>query len=326
MKIILTFITALLLTACAGNSPRHDTAYALKYYSRALDAFRQKNYDNALDYINKTIEANNRIAGYFELKGDILARLGNLSAAEEAFADALTRRSHYDGVLEKLGDLNFAQKKFKQAVDYYQKAFAQNNKKLKLLLKSAEAHVQLRHYSIAKNVLNDYRNFSKKQKVKKSALFFAEHARLMFETGKYFTVITDLKAGERRARLNRNLVLIYIQSFYNTEQLEEGYSMATEVYRPFLKPADVHYFRALYYFNMKNEKDGRTQLQLALKKGCTIPDAYRMQRQSGVKQDDRLPEGVVNRFLNVGYDFNAFLDNSIGEKHSGKKDARTAGS
>ncbi len=321
MKIILTVSFALLLSACAGNAPRRDTEYALKLYSRALDAFQQKNYSNALDYINKTIEANDRIAGYFELKGDVLARMGEPAAAEQAWNAALTRRSHYDGVLEKLGDLNFAQKRFDRAVEFYQKAFAQNGKKLKLLLKSVEAHIQLRQYSIAKNVLNDYKNISRKQKIKKSALFFAEHARLMFETGKYFTAITDLKAGERRAPLNRNLILIYIQSFFNTEQLEEGYSMATEVYRPFLHPADIHYFRALYYFMMKNEKDARTQLKLALKKGCAIPDAYRMQRQGVVKGGDVLPEGVARRFINVGYDFNAFLDGSLREKHAGKKDA-----
>ncbi len=321
MKIILTLLATLLLSACAGNAPRHDTEYALKFYSRALDAFQQKKYDNALEYINKTIEANNRIAGYFELKGDILVRLEQPAPAEQAYTDALARRSHYDAVLEKLGDLNFAQKRFEQAVDFYQKAFAQNGKRLMLLLKSVEARIQLRQYSIAKNILNDYKKISKKLKKRKSSFFFAEHARLMFETGKYFTAITDLKAAERLGPLSRNLILIFIQSFYNTEQLEEGYSMATAVYRPLLQPADVHYFRALYYFRMKNEKDARTQLGLALKKGCTIPDAYRMQRQSGVVTDDRLPEDVPARFINVGYRFDSFLNSSIRKKHSRQNDA-----
>ncbi len=320
MKTLGALTIALLLTACAGNAPRINRADALKYYSKALDAFQQKEYGRALGYIDTTIQANNRIAGYYELKGDILARLERPGPAEKAYGNALSLRSHYDGVLEKLGDLNFAQKKFEQAVDYYQKAFAQNSKKLKLLLKSAEAYIQMSEFSIAKNLLDDYKKLARKHKLKLKSGFFKEHARLMFEWGKYFTVITDLKVVERHRRLNRNLILIYIQSFYNTGQLEEGYNMATEIYKRALSPADVHYFRALYYLNMKNRKDGQTQLRLALKKGCEIPDAYRMARKNSVAEGE-LPPGMEQRFVNVAYDFGAFLNASLNKKKTGKSGA-----
>ncbi len=302
-------ILVLLLTGCISRQAAYTPKTAFKSYTRALESYQAGRFPTALGFIKKSLAANDRFAGYYELMGDIYARMDSLEPALMAYDKALERRSHNYRVLEKSGDINFALHRFQQAVEAYQKAFAQNDSALYLLLKQAESRLQTGMVNVGINVLQDYKQRARASKKHLTYAYYKTHARLMFEKGKYYIVAIDFRAAERLQPLDRNSLLLYIQSHFNTDQLEEGYFMATDVYKRFLKPADVHYFRALYYLKQKNIKDGMTQLKLAVKKGCEIPDAYGMLRPSVRKQQP--PPGIADRLLNVGFDFKGFLTQSL---------------
>ncbi|RMH62689.1 MAG: hypothetical protein D6677_09275 [Calditrichaeota bacterium] len=314
---IIAVLVAGLLNGCGAARKTTDKKNAFMYYTRSLEAYQKGAFKEALAYSRACIRNNPGFAGYYEWQGDVLARMDSLEQALAAYQDALERRSHNFKALEKSGDIHFARHRFDQAVEMYEKAFAQNDSALYLLLKQAESWLQKDAPKVGVHILRDYILKLKKRHRKPGYDYYITHARLMFETGQFFKIAVDMRAAERKGMPDRNAALIYIQSLFNTQQLEEGYTMATSVYKPLLKAADVHYFRALYYFKQNNPADGNTQLKLAVKKGCAIPDAYGMLNPSVRKSTP--PAGVADRFVNVGFDFNKFLDKSLPALQSDRK-------
>ena len=68
--------------------------------------FRLKNYDIALEYIDKAINTGNAVSEVFEHLGDILVKLERISDAKKAYREALKLEPERESIKLKLSELN----------------------------------------------------------------------------------------------------------------------------------------------------------------------------------------------------------------------------
>ena len=94
---------ALKMSAIAIEQLPDNAAYLDTY---AWINFRLKNYDIALEYIDKAINTGNAVSEVFEHLGDILVKLERISDAKKAYREALKLEPERESIKLKLSELN----------------------------------------------------------------------------------------------------------------------------------------------------------------------------------------------------------------------------
>ncbi|MCB9059174.1 MAG: tetratricopeptide repeat protein [Calditrichae bacterium] len=267
-------ITFLLLSCYPQMREPADPDIAFKYYSRAIEQFQAKNYQDALIYIDQAIEKNNRLAKYFELRGDINNRQGmNINALED-YNKALRLRSFYPEVYIKIAAINYKADNFDESIRNYRKALAQDPENFDLILEIAENYIQQLHTDIAQYQLQDYLNGIKKSEIRINRKYYVLMAKLNFELQNYKIVVENIRTAEKYMPLNRNECVFYLRAMIETGALEQAYTLVSNKYKETVNESDFHFLRGLYYQKQGNIKDARTQLELSVAKKTTIFEAY----------------------------------------------------
>jgi len=275
LKVLFRLGFLLVALQCAPSQTRPgDDSNAFRYYSRSLEAFGVNDYERALDFINKAITINGHIAGYYELKGDILAGQKKTDQALLAYRSALQYRSNYLGVQVKIARIYFDRKAFKKARRAYKKALALAPERVDLLLPLAACFLHSGEYGVTKNVLADYKRLNGKAPV--DTAYFILMAKTAFEMKAYNTAVNMARQGIQFGARQRTVFLVYLRALFYIHKLEKAYEILVHTAKPFLLKSDVHFFRGLYFARQHNRRDAMVQLRLAVETGTPLYEAYEL--------------------------------------------------
>ncbi len=291
-SLILLFLFCLL--SCQPTLQPQGTNVAFKMFSRAVEQLEAGNYPEALSFINKAIQANSRIAGYFELKGDILTKQEMLKEAIVQYKNAIKRRSFLPETYLKIAHNYFVLKEYAKAIQDYKKAFAQRPQQLAILLNLAECYLQQKEFTLAENTLGGYLSQVKKLNNKTDRFYYILSGKINFEKNVFQEVIINFEKARRMAPLNRNEAMIFVIALIKENQLEEAYASATRFLKDVLDASDIHALRGLYYFYQENFKDAITQLELSIKKQTLLYEAYTTLEKIYLKENNMQKANEIN--------------------------------
>ncbi|NOG44106.1 MAG: tetratricopeptide repeat protein [Calditrichaeota bacterium] len=243
-------------------------------FSRAVEQYHAVNYEDALDYINQAIKANGRIAGYYELKGDIQTKQGKLKAAIVDYDKAKSLRSFYPEVFLKSAKNYFRLQEYDHAIRNYKKAFVQEPQQISILLNLAECNLQLTELNLAMNILKEYIMHCEKQSKLAERFYYVLFAKIKFEQELFEDVISSMVLARQNGPLNRNEGLFYVRALIQENELENAYRLATIDLKNELKAAEIHFIRGLYYYHLNNFKDAKNQLELSIANNTIVFEAY----------------------------------------------------
>lgn len=291
------------------SNVQNDKNITFKIFSRAVEQYQAYNYEDALDYINKAIDANNRIASYHELKGDILTKQGKLEEAIKEYESAKSLRSFYPEVYVKSAENYFKMGDFNMAIRNFKKAIAQRPEQANILIMLAECNIQQNELNLAKNILSDYIQQTKKQEKTAARQYYILFAKIKFEEEDFYKVVSLVEIAQKTEPLNRNETVFYIRSLIEISRHEKAYRLATKEFKNVLHASDIHFIRGLYYFHQNNFKDAKTQLSLSIKSKTTLYEAYSVLSKiylfegNSIKAEEVMKQGEpfsAQRLINFG--------------------------
>ncbi len=275
LTILSTLVIFVTLQFCQpANQSKSTKNIAFKMFSRAVEQYQAYNYEDALDYINKAIESNRRIASYYELKGDIHTRQGKLEEANQEYDRAKALRSFYPEVYLKSARNYFQLGDYPKSIRNYKKAIAQRPQQTNILLKLAECTIQQNELVLAENILSDYELQIQKQKQVIEKLYYVLFAKIKFEEGDFDKAVSLIDIAYKTSSLSRNEAVFFSLALIEIKQFEKAYRLATVELKNELHQSDINFIRGLYYFHQNNFKDAKTQLELSIKNKTTLFEAY----------------------------------------------------
>lgn len=278
-KIVVVFLI-LFLTNCQTGR-RSESANIFRSYSNAIEQYQAKNYQDALNYINEAIAANTKIAQYFELKGDILFSSNEPKLALKEYIKAKELRFS-PGILIKIGNTYYRLNDLDSAVKNFRRASAQKPEQTGTLLLLVNCYIQQQEHELALNQLKDYKKQNEKLKIPINPYYFILLGKVYYEKG-MFKECTE--AVEKVSiKKNRNECLFYIMALYKINEYERAYRLVTIDYSNILLDSDIHFFRGLYYFLVKNFNVAKIQLELSVNDDTEIIDAYKLLSDLYIKE------------------------------------------
>jgi tetratricopeptide (TPR) repeat protein len=298
--------------ACTPSTQRtNEEDNGFKFYSRAMEQYQQKNYSDALGFIDEAIQSNDRIAVYFELRGDIYSEMDSLDRALGAYSDAKSRRSFYPEIYIKTGDIYYKENKYDAAIRDYRKAIAQRPEEPETYLSLVQCYLQQREYDVAENLLGEYNSQTIKQNKRIKAEYYVLQAKIYFENEEYEQVALSMDIARKMRQLTRNECIFYLRALVELGRLEEAYSLALE-YKNILLESDSHFIRGLYYFRQDNLRDAKIQLEKSIQKKTKIYEAYTLMAEI-YNQKDNTEE--AQKYLQSAEPYKSFRLINIGHKY-----------
>ena len=272
-----------------------------------MEQLQAKNYEDAISYIDEAIKASNRIAVYYELKGDIFTSMDSLGRALSAYDKAKGLRSFYPQIYIKTADIYYSRNNYDMAIKDYRKAIAQRPEEPVIYLSLILCYIQQREYEVAQNLLQEYKTQATKQKQHLDPEYYVLSAKIDFENTRYKDVVFSMDIARKLRKLTRNECIFYLRSLVEIGRLDDAYALLLD-YKDTLFESDTHFIRGLYYFEQNNFKDAKIQLELSVQKKTKIYEAYQLLaeicRQKGdIKQADEYLAGAEQyksyRLINI---------------------------
>lgn len=303
-KVSLILIT-ILLTFCQPNR-RSGAANVFRSYSRAIEQYEAKNYQDALKYINEAIAANNKIAQYFELKGDIFIGSGEPKRALKEYKTAEYLRFS-PGILVKIGKTNYKLKDLDAAVKNFKTAFAQKPEKTEILLLLVNCFIQQNEHELALNQLSDYKKQSEKLNIVLHSDYFILLGKIYYEQELFEESIAAVEqaAGKR----NRNECFFYLMALFKERKFDKAYNLVTNDYKNVLLESDIHFFRGFYYYSVENFNVSKIQLELSVAGSTKIMEAFKLlsilyKKEGDTQRANQFSESAKSleniRVINIG--------------------------
>jgi tetratricopeptide (TPR) repeat protein len=130
--LVILFVTTL-YSGCIGNTPEKKTcinctspiqtltADAVKFFDKGSDAYINHDYSMALDFYNKSLEADPAYTKAWIAKGNVLIRMNRTSDAISAYDSALTIRNDLPEVWYSKGEALMTLGRYREASDSFEK-------------------------------------------------------------------------------------------------------------------------------------------------------------------------------------------------------------
>lgn len=270
---IIFLLAWLTVSACTSYKKESPSINTFRTYSLAVEQYQAKNFEEALKYVNEALSSNNKIAQYYELKGDILSGMTEYSRALIAYEKSRELR-FTPSIIVKTGNTNFKLKKYNEAVHNYKLAYAQNPQQTELLLLLLDCYIQQNELELAVNQLAEYKKTLEKRNLQADPYYYIIVAKIQFERANYTEAAEAVdKAGGAK---NRNEAVFYLRTLFYINNQEKAYKLATKEYNKILSQADIHFFRGLYYYKQGNYNVAKTQLELSVQQRAQIAEAYKL--------------------------------------------------
>ncbi|XRO75023.1 tetratricopeptide repeat protein [Methanocaldococcus sp. 28A] len=117
---------------CYLKAIKTNNMRAIDWANLSYAYYNLNNYEKALEAINKALHLSSENPEFLYLKGSILYKLKNFEEAYKCFIKASTKIKKSD-LYEVLGELSLKFKKYKEALDYYLKAYKLNENNIDAL-------------------------------------------------------------------------------------------------------------------------------------------------------------------------------------------------
>ena len=267
LQVILLFLLAI---SCSSfkktSSPQDGGQSSYQHYSRSLNYFTDDRLAEALAEINSAIRINPSISTFYQLKGEILARMKKPAEALRAFDKVLEFRSYNPVVLEQMAYLQAGQGRYLEAAHTMKKVLSQAPEKNILWLKVAEYYIKRDKLDFAANATQKYR-IHLGDNGTPDPEYFRVLGLIAFHRGNYKKAVENLDKCRGSMRLSEDDYIILLKSLFKTGQNDKAYNILISDGARVLKECDVYFYRGWYYFSLGKYKDARKQFELALQEG-----------------------------------------------------------
>ena len=242
------------------ENPPDESAFPA--YSEALILNDNHKYNEALKKINTAIAMNDKIAKFPLLKAQILENSGRVLDALTAYKQVLKIQIYNPAVYEKMGKLLAGIGQYHSAIQNVKKAYAQKPQDTRLLIIVADYYIDLESYDRAKYYLNMYENET--PKVEYSDEYFCVKGKVYFNDGQYSKTINVLDKCRLSKPLAAEFNKLYLDALLNSEQYDALYQYLITLNEDQMSKGDQHFYKGVYYFCTKNDRDALSQLEIAL--------------------------------------------------------------
>ena len=267
LRIILLFILTFSCSSLKKTSSSQESGQSsYQHYSLALNYFTEDKLDAALEEIDLAIRINPSISTFYQLKGEILARMKKPEEALQAFEKVLEFRSYNPVVLEQMAYLQAGQGRYLEAAHTMKKVLAQAPEKNILWLKVAEYYIKRDKLDFAANAAQKYRIYLG-EKGTPDPEYFRVLGLIAYHRGNYKKAVENLDKCRGSMRLSEGDYIILLKSLFKTGRNDEAYNVLISDGAGVLKESDVYFYRGWYYFSLRKYKDARKQFELALQEG-----------------------------------------------------------
>ena len=298
-------LLAISLTFCQTGR-RSSSANVFLSYSMAIEQFQSNNYEDALKYINEAIGANNKIAQYFELKGDIYIASNEPKKALREYQAAKELRFS-PGILIKLGNTHYQLDDLISAVKNFKTAYNQKPEWTETLLLLVNCFIQQKEYELAINNLKDYKKQSDKINRSIMSEYYILYGKVYYEKSMFKECVKIVE--EAKGSINRNESIFYLNALFEIGEYERAYNLVINDLGTTLHLSDIHYFRGLYYYSVGNFGVAQIQLELSVNNNISISRAYLLlaqlyEKDGDIKRANELKESGKEfenqRIINIG--------------------------
>ncbi len=268
--ILVAILLLILAVSCTSSKQSSFSAgngqSAYQHYSRSLNYYSDERFMAALSEIDLAIRLNPSISTFYQLRGQILARMKKTEEALQAYAKVLEFRSYNPVVLEQMAYLQAEQGRYLEAAHTLKKVLTQAPEKNILWLKVAEYYIKLDKLDFAANAAQKYRIYFGVEGTPDP-----EYYRLLgliaYYRGNYKQAVENINKCRKSMQLSEGDYIILLKSLFKTGQNDKAYNILISDGAKILKEGDVYFYRCWYYFSLEKYKDARKQFELAIQEG-----------------------------------------------------------
>jgi tetratricopeptide (TPR) repeat protein len=271
--ILLVFLGCYL--CCAPYSLPQEKTYpvkeaALTFYMQSQDLYQSNQYVQALVLIDSALAINQNFAQFYQLKGDILGKLGQYDSALVAYRTAIGQRSNYTEVYINIAEIYHRQNHFREAIRYLRKALAVDTTLTSLYLKISDNYISLREWEVGLNTLDDYRKQSQLLNQPVEGEYYYLKGTILFSQKKYALAIQELLQYPPEKSLPREVLALLGRCYYDLSEYESGIRYFNKLVRLDAQGGEWYYYRGIYFFRKNNMEDARNQFEMALNLDSTL--------------------------------------------------------
>ncbi|AIJ05400.1 hypothetical protein JH146_0551 [Methanocaldococcus bathoardescens] len=139
---------------CYLKALKTNNARAIDWANLSYAYYHLEDYEKALEAIDRALSLSSENPEFLYLRGSILYKLKNFDEAYKCFIKASKKIKKSD-LYEILGELSLKYKKYKEALDYYLKAYRLNENNTKALFMAGKL------YLLFGDLYNAYESFKK---------------------------------------------------------------------------------------------------------------------------------------------------------------------
>jgi tetratricopeptide (TPR) repeat protein len=226
-----------------------------------MEAYQSENYVLALEKINQAIVLNDKLAHFYQLKGDINRKLFKNQEALKAYNTAVLKRSNFAEVYESMGDIYRNQERYDEAVRAYKKVSTLKPDDLEIILKIAQCYILWTEFEVAQYHLDVFKKNTSAQNQPLSDDYFLLRGEAFFHTKDFEKSVDALKnikypGVETYALLGKN--------YYQLGDYELGVSYFSKLVSLEKEKGEWYLYRGMYFFYKKDFGDAKGQLEYAL--------------------------------------------------------------
>jgi len=264
------------MPACAPYSLPENRVYSEKddpyiYYAESMEAYDAKDYQLALQKIDQALILNDKLAQFYQLKGDIHRALLENDKAIEAYNTAIKKRSNFVEVHLSIASLYEKQKQYDQATRSYKRAAGLEPSRIDILLKIVNCYIQWNEMDVAEHHLNSYKKNADEQNKPLSDQYYVLRGEVLFLKNRYEESLVYLNQVSQPDSLT---LYLYGKNYYALENFDSGVTYFNQLLNQDKENGSWYFYRGIYFYSQKDYNDARGQFEYGLKQDSTLYETH----------------------------------------------------
>ena len=267
--------TLVYLSGCAPYSLPKEKTYpvkeaALTLYTQSQDLYQSAEYVPALKLIDSALAINQHFAQFYQLKGDILRKVGQDDSALTAYTTAIQQRSNYIEVYISIADIYHQHTHYHESIRYLRKAMAVDSTLTPLYFAITDNYIALQEWEVGLNTLDDYRKRSQLLNQPIAEDYYRLKGKILYNQKHFTTAIQELLQCQPEKTSNQEVLALLGRSYYSLNDYESGLRYFNKLIRLDVQGGEWYYYRGIYFFRKNNMEDARNQFEMALNFDSTL--------------------------------------------------------
>lgn len=265
-----------IFSGCAPYSLPEKKSYSEQddpyiYYAQSQEAYEKGDLQLAKKNINIALGLNNRLAQFYQLKGDIHRALAETDEAIEAYRSAINKRSNFLEVHLSLAELFEDLNRYEEAIRSYKRAAGLDPRDIDILLKIANCYIQWNEMSVANHFLNSYEKSAVEQNKELSNRYYVLRGEVLFLMNEYEHSLSFLDKVSEPDSLT---IYLYGKNHYALGDFSTGVTYFNTLLKEDKNNGSWYFFRGIYFFEQKDYVDAKGQFRYAIELDSSLTGVH----------------------------------------------------